>query len=234
MGPLSLPSSSSQWLRFGRLAARHLNVFFELALSIRVRNSCELVATFCLRRCLLLHTRCERQINQTAAGHIEPSNRRDSAHTRSTPVNDIECSYPVSSVHPSSASRHSPAQLPSVQAGLNRARARFQPQLQTQTQVHSETAGREFLCALREEFCCSRQVQRIFAIPQLQLFAASQLTSALKCNKGKCNQLLSTTSTKRKLSTLLTHKEKKSKRNINYNMHKKPVKINRKFCCESS
>lgn len=94
VGPLSLPSS--QWLRFGRLAARHLNVFFELALSIRVRNSCELVATFCLRRCLLLHTRCERQINQTAAGHIEPSNRRDSAHTRSTPVNDIECS--VSSI----------------------------------------------------------------------------------------------------------------------------------------
>jgi len=44
-------------------------------------------------------------------------------------------------------------------------------------------------CALREEFCCSRQVQRIFAIPQLQLFAASQLTSALKCNKTKCNQL---------------------------------------------
>lgn len=98
VGPPSLPSSSSQWLRFGRLAARHLNVFFELALSIRVRNSCELVATFCLRRCLLLHTRCERQINQTAAGHIEPSNRRDSAHTRSTPVNDIECSYPVSSI----------------------------------------------------------------------------------------------------------------------------------------
>lgn len=91
--------------------------------------------------------------------------------------------------------------------------------------MHSETAGREFLCALREEFCCSRQVQRIFAIPQLQLFAASQLTSALKCNKGKCNQLLSTTTTKRKLSTLLKQKEKKEISIIN--LHKKPVKINK-------
>lgn len=36
--------------------SRHLNVFFELALSIRVRNSCELAATFCLRCSALLHT----------------------------------------------------------------------------------------------------------------------------------------------------------------------------------